>query len=96
MAHGVAFTSNTQRAIVDERALARAQKHHLTEMGIASFFRRGEEINQLPKVAWKGRSLFTLHCNADFGKGPHDYNVPEFICWILLSLTSFRCAWHAN
>ncbi len=88
------YRPNLAHARSDARALPRTQQQFLREMGIGSFFARGEEILELPQVDWKGRPLLTLRCGADFGCGPHDVNVPEYLCWALISLQRFRCAYH--
>lgn len=64
-------------------------------------FRPGEErqratqIAALPQVAWRGRALYTLRCQGDFGRGPHDVNVPEAHLWALIDFRAFRCPFHA-
>jgi hypothetical protein len=45
-------------------------------------------------VTWKGRRLRTIRCQGDFGKGPHDVNVPEALLWCLISLARFLCPYH--
>lgn len=55
---------------------------------------RAAEIAALPTVDWKGRRLYTLRCAADFGNGPHDVNVPEYVLWSLIDLRAFRCPFH--
>lgn len=55
---------------------------------------REAEIAALPAVEWKGRTLRTIRCQGDFGKGPHDMNVPEAILWSLINLNRFICPYH--
>lgn len=55
---------------------------------------RQRAIDALPTVKWKGRTLYTIRCAADFGNGPHNVNVPESVLWSLIDLRAFRCAYH--
>lgn len=64
------------------------------EMTPAFMLTRAREINQLPTVEWKGRTLYTIRCHGDFGKGPHDMNVPQSILWTLRTLKFFLCPYH--
>lgn len=57
---------------------------------------RASEIEQLPKVEWKGRTLRTIRCHGISGKGSHDVNVPESLPWTLIDLRRFYCPFHAN
>ena len=60
----------------------------------AFMLRRQREINTLPQVVWKGRTLYTLRCQGDFGKGPHDMNVPASHLWALIHFERFKCPYH--
>jgi hypothetical protein len=64
------------------------------EMTPAFMLHRAREIARLPQVEWKGRRLYTIRCHGDFGKGPHDMNVPEALLWSLRSLQFFLCPYH--
>ena len=55
---------------------------------------REAEIAALPAVQWKGRTLYTIRCSGDTGKGPHDVNVPEVLLWSLINIGRFRCPYH--
>jgi len=55
---------------------------------------RERAIAALPVVIWRGRRLHTIRCRGEFGKGPHDVNVPESILWALISLERFYCPFH--
>lgn len=57
-------------------------------------FQRAEQIESLPVVQWKGRTLYTIRCQGTRGKGPHDCHVPERILWSLIDFRAFRCAFH--
>jgi hypothetical protein len=61
---------------------------------LLEFARRQAAIEALPTVQWKGRTLYTIRCHGDFGKGPHDVNVPEAILWQLISVNRFLCPYH--
>lgn len=63
-------------------------------LGYGAIRRRQLEIARLPKVDWKGLTLFTIRCDGEFGNGPHDVNVPESLLWSLISLTNFKCPYH--
>lgn len=60
----------------------------------APMFRRAAAIAALPAVEWKGRTLRTVRCRGDFGRGPHDVNVPESTLWTLIHIEAFLCPYH--
>lgn len=62
--------------------------------GAAATARRRREIAALPQVPWRGLTLYTLRCGGEFGRGPHDVNVPEQLAWSLISLDRFLCPFH--
>lgn len=76
-------------------ALARAKALFIDVMGEGRVAHRQAEIDALPTVVWKGKTLHTIRCHGDFGKGPHDMNVPESLLWNLIWLPSYRCVYHA-
>jgi hypothetical protein len=82
-----------QSSYVYEAVLARTRAAFAEMYGEAAAGLRQMEINNLPAVEWKGRTLRTLYCAAPFGR-PHDLNVPEFVLWSLLDLRLFVCPWH--
>jgi len=55
---------------------------------------RGMSIAGLPAVEWKGRTLRTLRCHGETGRGPHDQHVPESLLWALISLKRWKCPFH--
>lgn len=55
---------------------------------------RAAQIRRLPTVNWKGRTLYTIWCNGDYGKGPHLMNVPESLLWNLIHIEAHKCAFH--
>lgn len=55
---------------------------------------RASEIAALPTVEWKGRTLRTIRCHGETGRGPHDVHVPESLLWSLLDLQTYRCVFH--
>ena len=63
--------------------------------GQMDYMIRSAEIAALPRVVWRGRTLYTLRCNGTTGKGPHDVNVPERLLWNLIELRAFVCPYHA-
>ena len=89
MRHRVRVVGRTE-----DRWLADAKAMHLELAGVEATARRAREIAALPTVVWKGRTLYTLRCDADFGRGPHLMNVPESVLWSLIHLSRYRCAWH--
>ena len=56
---------------------------------------RSYEIQHLPAVEWKGRTLRTITCHGTSGKGHHRVNVPESLLWQLMSVHYFMCPYHA-
>ena len=57
---------------------------------------RQTQIDALPSVDWKGRTLYTLRCLGTSGKGPHDVNVPLAMVWHLVTPDRFYCVYHAG
>jgi hypothetical protein len=64
--------------------------------GEASEQQRAAEIEVLPVVEWKGRTLRTLRCRGSSGRGPHDVHVPEALLWSLIDLRAYRCPYHVT
>ena len=75
---------------------ARARAAYRDWRGSASEAERAAEIERLPKVEWKGRTLRTVRCSGTSGKGPHYVNVPESLPWTLINVCRFYCPFHAN
>lgn len=78
-------------------AEAKAKRTHqffIEVMGEGAAVTRAEEIERLPIVHWKGKTLRTLRCQGRTGRGPHDCNVPESLLWSLISLRDFHCVFH--
>lgn len=57
---------------------------------------RQREIDTLPKVIWKGRTLYTIRCRGISGRGPHNVNVPVMLLWSLIWLERYVCPYHAG
>lgn len=57
--------------------------------------RRQQEIDALPTMTWKGRTLYTIRCCGVSGKGQHAVNVPELLLWSLIDLRRYFCPYHA-
>ncbi len=55
---------------------------------------RAAEIAALPTKDWKGLPVYRLECCGDFGRGPHEVWVPEYLCWGLIDLRHFLCPYH--
>lgn len=64
----------------------------LMENDRARLEQRARDIDALPTVEWKGRTLYTLKCD---GPWPHLVHVPEHQLWHLIDLRAFRCPFHA-
>jgi hypothetical protein len=77
-----------------DRWLADTQAIFREERGLSDYLAREQQIAQLPVVLWRGQVLRTVRCQGDFGRGPHDYHVPESLLWSLIDIRAFRCAYH--
>jgi hypothetical protein len=78
----------------EARVCRDAQEQFAEVMGPARAFIRSVEIERLPTVEWKGKTLRTIRCEGPFGRGPHDVNVPHSVLWSLISLQHFTCPYH--
>lgn len=76
------------------RQTARARAAFLAWRGTEGDAERAAAIAALPTVVWRGHTLYSLTCCAEYGKGPHVVNVPEAVLWALIDLRMFRCPWH--
>lgn len=76
------------------RRRASAREVFIALRGASDAAQRQREIDALPTVAWKGRTLKTLRCHGTTGKGPHDTNVPESLLWSLIDLRGYCCVYH--
>lgn len=93
----MSFETPHEPAVVARRELreaSRARAAFVQTHGDGAANHRQWQIDQLPKIIRKGRQLYTLRCRADFGKGPHDVNVPEHVLWALIDFRAFRCPFH--
>ena len=79
-----------------ERQRERARSAFIEVRGLEAVAQRQAEIDALPTVEWKGKTLRTLRCNGTSGKGPHDTNVPEDLLWALIDFRIYRCPYHCN
>lgn len=69
---------------------------------VAAFceFRAGEEseraaeIAALPSKDWKGLTVYQMRCDGDYGRGPHEVWLPEYLLWGLIDLRRYRCPFH--
>ena len=57
---------------------------------------RERQIAELPAAEWRGQPLRTVACDGDYGRGPHQQNIPEYILWTLLDVKVYRCPFHRN
>lgn len=72
------------------------------DRSVAAFreFRPGEEearrlaIAALASKPWGGMLVYRVSCDGDFGGGPHDQWIPEYILWSLIDVTRYRCPYH--
>jgi hypothetical protein len=78
-----------------ERQRVQARAAFVEVRGEGATQEREQEIAALPVVAWKGKRLRTIRCTGTTGRGPHLVNVPEALLWSLISLTHYRCPYHA-
>lgn len=90
MSHGVATPQHRL-----DRQTVRARDAFRAFRGMEAERDRAAEIDALPSVVWKGKSLKTLRCHGTSGKGPHVCNVPEGLLWSLMALQPFFCIYHA-
>jgi hypothetical protein len=70
----------------DIRQLNTAKEYFQVEWP-EQFMFRTFEVAKLPSVNWKGRPLKTLTCSCC----GNIRNVPESVCWALISLDRFIC-----
>ena len=89
MSHGVSAQHSDAR-------LDRTKAAYIDARGFWAALDRQNEINALPRVEWKGKTLRTIRCHGTSGKGPHDCNVPESMLWALIALSPFYCVYHRN
>ena len=73
---------------------ARARSAFVAARGAEAEARRLAEIEGLPVVEWKGRTLRTIRCTGTTGRGPHDVHVPEALLWSLMDVARYRCPYH--
>lgn len=75
-------------------SLERARDYYRELRGFAAERQRAAEIDALLWKRWRGRIVYRLTCQADFGKGPHPMWLPEYVLWLLIDLQRYRCAFH--
>jgi hypothetical protein len=80
----------------EDAILARSKRFALEFLGPEGVERRQREIDALPTVEWKGKTLYTMRCHGTRGKGPHTVHLPESLLWQLIGLTRYRCVYHAG
>ena len=80
----------------EDRILRDVKANFLALRGGKDYARRVAEIEALATVEWRGRTLFTIRCHGDYGKGPHDVNVPESLLWNLIGVDHYRCPFHTR
>ncbi len=78
----------------EDRSLITTRDAFIEWRGVNAARQRRWEIEALPMVEWRGRTLYSLRCDADFGNGPHVVNVPERVLWSLIDVRHFRCVYH--
>ena len=63
--------------------------------GVKAEMQRTREITDKPSKVWRGRTVYLMRCEGDFGKGPHDMWIEEHWLWSLVSIQSgFLCPFH--
>jgi hypothetical protein len=77
-----------------DRQLARARQYAREVLGEDGMLTRERTIATLPTVTWKGRTLYTLTCRGDYGRGEHPVHLPEAVLWALIHFDAYRCAYH--
>lgn len=80
----------------EDRVLADAMSLFCYERGLLGMAERATQIIDLPRVEWKGRTLYTIRCYGTRGKGPHNCNVAESLLWSLIDFSGYRCVYHAG
>jgi len=77
-----------------EARARRLRQAFVDAYGEAAATVRQQQIDQLPVVDWKGKTLRTLRCLGPYGQGPHTQNVPEYLLWSLIDLRVWLCPFH--
>jgi hypothetical protein len=80
----------------EDRIVSQMRAHVRAVYGDDGLARRERAILALPAVEWKGRTLYTIRCHGDYGKGPHDVNLPLSVLLNLIGLDRFRCVYHTR
>lgn len=81
--------------------LTYALRAHARSIAAFRFFRPTEEtqraaaIAALPQKDWRGLPVYQVRCSGDFGRGPHDVWLPEYVLWSLIDLRAYRCPFHS-
>ena len=78
----------------EDAGLVRIRAQFVEWFGDAEAERRATAIATLPRVEWRGRTLYTIRCLGDFGHGPHDMHVPASLLWSLINVHHFFCPYH--
>lgn len=96
MHHGKAWAGRHQSDIdKEQRFLDDTKREFLAQYGWQAYHERTRAIARLPQITRpNGVVLYGLVCTADYGCGPHRWNVPESILWNLINLQHFRCPRH--
>lgn len=80
--------------------LTYAQRCLARTIDVFRVYRPGEEatraavIAALPHKAWREHTVYRIQCSGDFGRGPHEVWLPEYILWSLIDLQHYRCPYH--
>ena len=75
---------------VRQRAIAFYEKFR----GKDAVNQRKKEIADLDQKQFKGRTVYRIRCNADFGIGPHEQWLEEHLMWHLMDLAHYLCPYH--
>ena len=81
---------------VGDRRRMRTAKGQFVELrGVAAAAKRARDIGGRHSKLWNGRRVWQVRCNGTTGRGPHDMFVPAAALWNLISVSEFRCPYHA-
>jgi hypothetical protein len=72
----------------------RAKAQCIELLGPEQAERRRQQIAALPSKLWRGVQVYEVTCHGDFGRGPHQMFVPEYVLWSLIDLRAFVCPFH--
>ena len=81
-------------AMREARALSRAKANYREAYGLEATTRRAREIAALKSKRWRGRRVYLIWCQGDFGVGIHKHYKPAVALWHLMDLGHYKCPYH--